>query len=57
MATTNAIIKDSTDNEETCDNDWCNGPNSETLPCFACFDRTRGYDTSATREPQSRGRR
>ena len=26
-----------------CDNDWCDGPESDTLPCFECFDRTREY--------------
>lgn len=22
-----------------CGNDWCPGPNGDTLPCFACFAR------------------
>lgn len=55
MATTNATIKEFTDDESACDNDWCNGPESETLPCFACFDRTRTYETSVHSEPQSEG--
>jgi hypothetical protein len=25
----------------------CNGPDSDTLPCFACFDPTREYNEEA----------
>lgn len=28
-----------------CDDDWCDGPESETLPCFRCFDPDREYAT------------
>lgn len=30
--------------EEPCDHDWCDGPESDTLPCFDCFDRYRTYE-------------
>ncbi len=35
--------RDSTD----CEEDWCNGPDSDTLPCFACFDPAREYNEEA----------
>lgn len=28
---------------EHCDDDWCGGPESDTLPCFDCFDRSQEY--------------
>lgn len=28
-----------------CDNDYCDGPLSDTLPCFACFDPDREYES------------
>jgi len=37
---------DSTANDE-CEYDWCDGSESETLPCFACFDPDREYDVRA----------
>lgn len=43
MSTTNAILKEYTDQLQGCENDWCDGPTSETLPCFECYDRTREY--------------
>ncbi len=30
-----------------CENDWCDGPDSDTLPCFACFNPARQYDVEA----------
>lgn len=42
MVTTNPIAKERTD-ANNCDNDWCDGPQSETLPCFQCFDPDREY--------------
>ena len=38
-----------TDDESTdrCDNDWCDSPDGETLPCFECFDSERNYDIGA----------
>jgi len=38
--------RDSVANDE-CENDWCDGPKSETLPCFECFDPDREYDIGA----------
>lgn len=37
--------------EITCQNGQigCDGPDSETLPCFACFDPDRDYDTGVGR--------
>lgn len=40
--TTKEIQKD-TDGTD-CENEWCDGPDSDTLPCFACFDSDRSYD-------------
>jgi hypothetical protein len=48
MSTTNATLKNDTDSDG-CDNDWCDGPESETLPCFECFDPDREYDLGVTR--------
>lgn len=38
--------KDRTANNE-CENDRCEGPKSETLPCVECFDPEREYDVGA----------
>ena len=43
LVTTNPIAKERTD-ANSCDNDWCDGPKSNTLPCFACFDPKREYE-------------
>jgi len=48
MSTTNTTLKEYTDQPQSCDNDWCDGPTSETLPCFECYDRTRDYLISTT---------
>lgn len=32
------------DTVSECDHEWCDGPESETLPCFACFDPEKDYD-------------
>jgi hypothetical protein len=40
----------------SCDNDWCDGPQSDTLPCFECFDPSQDYDVRThldAREAQS----
>lgn len=36
-----------------CGRDWCDGPRSEMLPCFDCFDLARSYriDASVSSEP------
>lgn len=31
--------------ESGCENEWCDGPKSETLPCFECFDPDREYES------------
>lgn len=46
MATTTSRREKATERTD-CENDWCNGPPSDTLPCFACFDPTREYDLGA----------
>lgn len=43
MSTTTTTLKEDTDQPQGCENDWCDGPTSETLPCFECYDRTRDY--------------
>lgn len=43
MSTTNATAKEDIDESDQCDNEWCDGPISETLPCFECFDPNREY--------------
>lgn len=25
--------------DQSCDHEWCDGPTTEPLPCFACFAR------------------
>jgi hypothetical protein len=44
MSTTNASPKEADDRGDECENDWCAGPASETLPCFDCFDPAHDYD-------------
>lgn len=47
MTTTNTALEKATDDDEPsteCDHDWCDGPDGDTLPCFACFDPNRDYD-------------
>lgn len=48
MGTTNATLQEYTATSSGCDNDWCDGPDSDTLPCFACFDPRKDYDTAGT---------
>jgi hypothetical protein len=43
MTTTNAELEEFTDESNGCEEPWCDGPTSETLPCFACFDADREY--------------
>jgi hypothetical protein len=43
MSTTETTAKEDTDQPQGCDNDWCDGPTSETLPCFDCYDVNREY--------------
>lgn len=31
-----------------CDSDYCDGPNGDILPCFACFDPDREYESEGT---------
>lgn len=35
--------RDSAANDQ-CENDWCDGSESGSLPCFECFDIDREYD-------------
>lgn len=46
MQTTTAQREKDADSElnTKCDNDWCDGPDSDTLPCFACFESEREYE-------------
>ena len=46
MATTISGPEKATERIE-CENDWCDGPTGDTLPCFACFDPAREYDVEA----------
>ena len=32
-------------NDDGCDEPWCNGPETDSLPCFDCFRRQEGEDT------------
>lgn len=57
MSTTNATSEEYTDASEQCDNDWCDGPRSETLPCFACYDRTRDYVIASRTRSDAEDRR
>lgn len=45
MQSTNVRLEKgaATEEHDDCDYDWCDGPGSDTLPCFACFDPTRDY--------------
>jgi hypothetical protein len=43
MATTEDKRQEHYDEADHCDNHWCDGPQSETLPCFQCFDPDREY--------------
>lgn len=47
MTTTQTTQEKDTDkaSAEQCDNDWCDGPESETLPCFSCYDLNREYQS------------
>lgn len=38
MQTTTTINEKTADRSTDCDHDWCDGPDSDTLPCFACFE-------------------
>jgi hypothetical protein len=46
MQTTSARPDKDTENRAQidCEYEWCDGPESETLPCFACYDPNRDYD-------------
>lgn len=57
MNTTNTTSKEYTDGSEQWDNDWCDGLTSETLPCFACYDRTRDYVIAPTARSDAEDRR
>jgi hypothetical protein len=46
MQPTTGLIEKDTDSTD-CENDWCDGPDSDTLPCFACFDPAREYNEEA----------
>jgi hypothetical protein len=37
---------DSTVEADTCPNgdEWCDGPDGDDLPCFACFDPDKDYN-------------
>ena len=50
MKTTQAIPEKDTDDEakSNCDNDWCDGPDGDELPCFECFDLTKDYGLDAS---------
>jgi hypothetical protein len=45
MYTTTTAGQKHSDRDETadCDSDWCDGPDGESLPCFACSDPDRTY--------------
>jgi hypothetical protein len=49
MLTTRLRCQKDTECDEgtNCYNDWCEGPGSDTLPCFTCFDSDREYDVEA----------
>jgi hypothetical protein len=46
MQTTSLQLNNDTE-QTNCGADWCDGPDSDTLPCFACFDPTREYNEEA----------
>lgn len=39
--------------ETSCTDGWCDGPESETLPCFTCFDPAQDYVLTTTRGASS----
>lgn len=43
MATTISGPEKATESTD-CENDHCDGPTGDRLPCFACFDPDREYD-------------
>jgi hypothetical protein len=49
MQATSAQREKDTENRERndCEYEWCDGPESETLPCFACYNPDRDYDVRA----------
>lgn len=55
METTNLTVEERTDDTTDCDNDWCDGPASDTLPCFACFDPEREYEGEGDTSDGARG--
>lgn len=50
METRRAVSEKVTDAETNspCDNDWCDGPGGDELPCFECFDPTQDYGLDAS---------
>jgi len=48
MVTTNVLPEKATE-QKNCENDWCDGPTGDTLPCFACFDSDRTYNVEASK--------
>jgi hypothetical protein len=38
MTTTTARPEKDIDDQTTCDESWCEGVETEPLPCFACFE-------------------
>jgi hypothetical protein len=44
IATERIHLKAAGESTKGCDNDWCGGPESETLPYFECYDPTREYE-------------
>jgi hypothetical protein len=50
MATTESTLeKDTVENKaNSCDQDWCNSPDGETLPCFDCFDPKQDYEVESS---------
>lgn len=49
MATTPTQHEKTTDRSTDCDTDWCDGPTSDTLPCFDCFYSDREYELEANK--------
>jgi hypothetical protein len=47
VTTIDQFVKPSIDQEDnTCPNDeeWCDGPDGDDLPCFECFDPGQDYN-------------
>jgi hypothetical protein len=54
MSTTNTTLEEYNAETTDCKNDWCNGPESESLPCFECFDPEREYSVQGDHQHKRR---